>query len=105
MNYRFLPENKNRIYSALLFISTSLLLGVLLTAFTSEPEKKATLLVKEMFLQDMARLQQQSKQLTRTMNLLQKKKVTLAQGQKAFHQVKAAYKQVEYLIEYLDPEL
>ena len=105
MKYNFFPKSKTQLNALLLVVSAGLLVSVLLTSFTIESENKVALAIKQKFGQDVSALQQQAKQLTQTMHLLQKEQVPLAQGQAAFYRVKKAYKKVEYLLEYLDPEL
>ena len=105
MNYNFLFKSKSQILTLGLVASTCLFLGVLLTSFKSESEAQVALMVKKKLVQDVAFLQQQSKQFTHTLDLLQQNQSTIHEGQQAFYRVKKAYKQIEYLLEYLDPEL
>ncbi|WP_051359984.1 cytochrome-c peroxidase [Adhaeribacter aquaticus] len=89
----------------LLVLSVGLFSVVFLTSFIAEPESKIPVIVKSKFVQDIDLLKQQAHQLTLALELLQKNKLTQSQIQDNFHRVKATYKQVEYLLEYLDPEL
>ncbi|WP_190277554.1 cytochrome c peroxidase [Adhaeribacter rhizoryzae] len=100
-----MPRITKPLRSLLLIISTTLFLSVLLTSFTSEPQNQEVIIIKQTFEQDIAALQQQAKNFTKKINLLKENKSSLAESRQAFYKVKIAYKQVEYLLEYLDPEL
>ncbi|MCC9138535.1 cytochrome-c peroxidase [Pontibacter silvestris] len=104
---RGLPKSKNNLTRLLLLMSLCLFLGVVMTSFKTERivENKVAYVVKESFVQDMALLQQHAEQLTQHLQLLEQKQASLEQLQEVFYQVKRSYKQVEYLLEYLDPEL
>lgn len=105
MKFNFLPNLTSPTRSLLLLISTSLFLSVLLTSFTTEPQNQEVIIVKQTFEQDVAALKQQANAFTQTINLLKENKRSLTEAQQAFYGVKTAYKRVEYLLEYLDPEL
>ncbi|MDQ4139650.1 MAG: cytochrome-c peroxidase, partial [Bacteroidota bacterium] len=95
---------KSPVGSLLLLISSCFLFSFLFTSFTAEPNSQLTASVKQQFMQDLNHLQHQAKDFTHQVNALQQKG-SLNQAQEAFHRVKRAYKQVEYLVEYLDPEV
>jgi cytochrome c peroxidase len=61
--------------------------------------------VREQFTGDVAQLQTQSASLSKGLQELEDGKGSLVKVQEAFYAVKRAYKRVEYLAEYLDPEL
>lgn len=98
---------KPNLMSMLLLMSVCLFVSVLLTSFKAEratnPHVSDT--VRQKFMQDMATLEQQARQFTKTLEALKQGQASLGQGQAVFYEVKQAYKQVEYLVEYLDPEL
>lgn len=101
-----LPTDKRTLMSVLLLMGTCLFLSVLLSSFRAETANFdfASSAVGQSFRKDMATLEQQSQQLTQTLELFSQGRVSHEQVQDAYYQTKQAYKKVEYLIEYLDPE-
>ncbi|WP_181885072.1 cytochrome-c peroxidase [Pontibacter diazotrophicus] len=93
--------------SVLLLMSVCLFSGVVLTSFKAETAttNRVAGTVQESLIQDMAVLKQQSQYLTETLESSDQEQVAVEQLQGAFYEVKQAYKKVEYLVEYLDPEL
>jgi len=93
--------------SVWLVISTIIFLGAVTTAFKSGKvaENEVTTQIRQRFLTDISALEQQTAHLRETVILLDKKAASLAQAQAAFYRTKQAYKKVEYLLEYLNPEI
>ena len=107
MLFNRLQNPKRNVLSVLLLISTIIFLGVTTTAFKSgkvAPTEVAAQ-VQQSFLQEVTVFSQQAQHLRSVADLLKKKEVSLAQAQAAFYSVKQAYKKIEYLLEYLNPEL
>ncbi|WP_187264176.1 cytochrome-c peroxidase [Pontibacter beigongshangensis] len=98
---------KGTFKSFFLLLSTCIFVGAAISSFTAEltPYSKVTGNVKNQLLQDVTLLQQQAKQLTAQLQLLEKQQTSVAAVQAAFAETETAYKQVEYLLEYLDPQL
>lgn len=88
-------------------IVTGLFLGAAQVSFTSvNPQaNSASGLVKEIFLRDLDAFRRQANKLTQTLELLSQKQASRQEAQAAFNRTKQAYKKIEYLLEYLDPEL
>ncbi|WP_062542891.1 cytochrome-c peroxidase [Rufibacter tibetensis] len=103
--FSFPLNNAPQVKFMLLVLNLCFLIGVICSSFTPESTSQGTEAVKKIFIQDVASLQEQAKQLTQTLHSIEKGKATVEQGRAAFYQVKDAYKKTEYLLEYLDPEL
>jgi cytochrome c peroxidase len=90
-----------------LLLSTGLFLGVVFSSFIPEKRRDQVVAeaVKQAFLADLHHLHQRVRELTRILETIPKRQGTITQAQASFYEVKEAYKQVEYLLEYLDPEL
>ncbi len=98
----------------LLSAKTKLLLGAacLLTCIFlpsskpgHNPSSQVVLELKQIYLADVATLQQTSALLAEVLYSQARVTSSQAQLQELFYQVKQAYKRIEYLVEYLDPEL
>ncbi|WP_345162735.1 cytochrome-c peroxidase [Pontibacter saemangeumensis] len=91
----------------LLLMSMCLFAGIVLTSFKTETVRTNQVAdtVRQSLIADMSKLKQQSQLLAVTLELLMQEQASLEQAQEAFYQVKQAYKKVEYMAEYLDPEL
>ncbi|WP_114781941.1 cytochrome-c peroxidase [Botryobacter ruber] len=106
MIFNSLFNRKINLKQSLLLLSLCLFLGVTTSSFKkTETSGQVAGAVRQRFMQDVANLQQEAGQLTQTLQLLEQEQLTLAQAQQDFIKVKQAYKQVEFLVEYLDPEL
>ncbi len=99
--------HKRNLMSVLLLMSVCLFLSVILTSFKARTvtTNSVAASVQESLIQDMTVLKQQSQYLTEALESSDQEQVTVEQLQDAFYEVKQAYKKVEYLVEYLDPEL
>jgi cytochrome c peroxidase len=107
MIYKGDSMNKSSLMPLLLLISMCLFASAVLTSFKARTfvSNLVASTVRQRLLENMAVLKQQSQLLAETLELLEQEQVQLEQAQEAFYQVKQAYKKVEYLAEYLDPEL
>ncbi|MFT2007420.1 cytochrome-c peroxidase [Pontibacter sp. 13R65] len=105
MNKRL--TKRTNLKSSLLLFSVGMFFCAAISSFTTQPSpySKVAGTVKQTFVADVSQLQQQAKQLTATLQLLQKKQATVQAVQAAFAMTETAYKQVEYLLEYLDPHI
>ncbi len=98
-----LLQKKKSLWLWFLLLSTFLFFMVLASSFKSENE--AAVKARENFLYDLTAFQRQTEKFTRSIELLKTKEIPVSQVQEEFYKVKNNYKQVEYLLEYLDPEL
>jgi len=98
---------KGHFGSIVLLISTVIFLGAVTSAFKSAPINKNEVAahIRQMFLKDVNVLKQQAEALRKAVILLEKEAISLKQAQEAFYRTKQAYKSVEYLLEYLNPEI
>ncbi|MFD3002362.1 cytochrome-c peroxidase [Pontibacter toksunensis] len=91
----------------LLLMSMCLFASIVLTSFKAETLRtdQVAVTVRQSLVEEMAALKQQSQLLAETLELLSQEQVSPEQAQEAFYRVKQAYKRVEFMAEYLDPEL
>ncbi|MGZ5304623.1 MAG: hypothetical protein ACXWDO_10960, partial [Bacteroidia bacterium] len=97
--------NINKQFSSFLFISCiGVVLYFSLSAYKLQ-SKNATSEVKELYIKDVNNFHEAAHNLTKTLQLLEQNQTSIQSAKTAFYSVKQAYKRIEYLLEYLDPEL
>lgn len=104
MTRKGLHKKNNTLPSFCLLLSFCLFAGAVMTSFKAEPAHPVAAAVKQVFVQDVRTLAHRSAQLTRQLESRQKPQEALARVRESFYDVKRAYKQVEFLLEYLDAE-
>lgn len=104
--YKSLLHGKSKLMPLLLLMSLCLFGCVVLTSFKSEitTSNEVASTVRQSLIQNMVALQQQAQQLKEALEATDGEQVSLQQVQDALYGAKLAYKKVEYLVEYLDPE-
>ncbi len=101
------PAVTARLLPVAVLLSLLLFGGAVTSAFhpAETSPNRVALAVREQFTVDVSRLLTQSAALARGLGELEESKGSLSTVQEAFYETKRAYKKVEYLAEYLDPEL
>ena len=95
--------NAHRWFLLLLTILSLFLLLVIVTSFKAETYPPAT--VKEAFIMQMNDLQRNTRELSNSLRQFSQNGASAVTVQERFYAVKSSYKKIEYLLEYLDPEL
>lgn len=103
-------EKKNHpatgFYSILMLLALFLFLAVLLSAFRTESAtKNVSEVIKKEVLHDLNELIASAQVIKKSLESYEQEQSRLSRLQEDFYQLKKAYKEVEYFIEYLDPEL
>lgn len=104
MTWQDLRTKKGNLLSFCLIFSCCLFTGTVISSFKADPAPLATATVKQVFIRDVQTLLERSAQLTRSLELYHPQEGSVARVQDSFYAVKEAYKKVEFLLEYLDPE-